>query len=122
MPPQLRHEVYEALGLRIMVDGAGGMHAEARVDTATIRFSQHVERYAYALCEADERLRREELKNPATGYDVIVPDPEGNPTTLRVTAHQERLERAERELAQVRSELSSPSVTAITSSEMSKLA
>jgi hypothetical protein len=37
------------------------MHAEARVDTATIRFSQQVERYAYALREADERLRREEL-------------------------------------------------------------
>jgi hypothetical protein len=103
--------------------GRGGRDTRrARVDTATIRFSQQVERYAYALCEADERLRREELKNPATGYDVIVPDPEGNPTTLRVTAHQERLECAEHELAQVQSELSSPRVTAITSSEMSKLA
>jgi hypothetical protein len=37
------------------------MHAEARVDIATIRFFQQVERYAYALREADERLRREEL-------------------------------------------------------------
>jgi Recombinase zinc beta ribbon domain len=122
MPPQLRREVYEALGLRIVVDGAGGMHAEARMDTATIRFSQLVERYAYALRGADERLRREELKNPPTGYEVTLADPEGNPTTLGVTAHQERLERAERELAQVRWELSSSSVTAITSSEMSKLA
>ena len=114
MPPQLRREVYEALGLRVVVDGAGGMHAEARMDTATIRFSQLVERYAYALREADERLRREELKNPPTGYEVTLADPEGNPTTLGVTAHQERLERAERELDQVRRELSSSSVTAIT--------
>ena len=98
------------------------MHAEARVDTATIRFSQQVERYAYALHEADERLQREEDESPAAGYEATVPDPEGNPTTLRVTAHQERLERAGRRLDQVRSELSSSSVTAITSSEMSKLA
>ncbi len=98
------------------------MHAEARVDTATIRFSQQVERYAYALREADERLWCKELKNPPTGYEVTVPDPEGNPTTLGLTAHQECLERAERKLAQVRWELSSSSVTAITSSEMSKLA
>ncbi len=90
------------------------MHAEARVDIATIRFSQQVERYAYALREADERLRREEIMNPPTGYDVTVLDPDGNPTTLGVTAHQERLERAERELAQVRRELSSSSVIAVT--------
>jgi hypothetical protein len=122
MPPQLRREVYEALGLRVVVDGAGGMRAEARVDTAVVRFSQQVERYARALREADERLRREEAENPATGYEVTVPDPEGNPTTLRITAQQERLERAERELAQVRYELSSPTITAITSSEISKLA
>ena len=122
MPPQLRREVYEALELRVVVDGVGRMHAEARVDTATIRFSRQVERYAYALREADERLWHEELKNPPTGYDVTLADPEGNPTTLGVTAHQEHLERAERELTQVRRELSSSSVTAITSSEMSKLA
>jgi hypothetical protein len=118
MPPQLSREVYEALGLRLVVDEAGGMHAEARVDTATIRFSQQVERYAYALREADERLRREELKNPPRGYEVTVPDPEGNPTTLGVKTHQERLERAERELAQVQRELSSSSITAITVSVM----
>ena len=122
MPPQLRHEIYQALGLRVVVDEAGGMRAEARVDTATIRFSQQVERYARALREADERLRREEAENPPTGYEVTVPDPEGNPAKLRVTAHQERLERAERELAQVRRELSSPTITAITSSEISKFA
>ena len=122
MPPQLRHEVYEALGLRVVVDGAGRMRTEARVGTAVVRFSQQVERYAYALRKADERLRREELKGPPTGYKVTVSDPEGNPTALGVTAHQEHLERAERELAQVRWELSSSSVTAITSSEMSKLA
>ena len=113
MPPQLSREVYEALGLRVVVDGARGMHAEAQVDTATIRFSQQVERYAYALREAHERLRREELKHPPRGYEVTLLDPEGNPTTLGVTTHQERLERAERELAQVRRELSSSSVTAI---------
>jgi hypothetical protein len=56
------------------------------------------------------------------GYETTVPDPEGNPATLRVTAHQEGLERAERELAQLRYRLSSPTITAITSSLMSKLA
>ena len=30
LPPRLRREVYEALGLRVAVDGAGGMRAEAR--------------------------------------------------------------------------------------------
>ena len=67
-----------------------------------------------ALREADERLRREEAENPARGYETTVPDPEANPATLRVTARQERLERAERELAQLRRELSSSSVTAVT--------
>ncbi len=52
--------------------------------------------------------------NPPTGYEVTVPDREGNPTTLGVKTHQERLERAERELAQVWRELSSSSITAIT--------
>ena len=75
---------------------------------------RNAERYAYALREADERLRCEELMNPPTGYEVTVPDPEGNPTTLGVTTHQERLERPERELAQVWRELSPSSVTAIT--------
>ena len=86
------------------------MHAEARLDTATIRCFQQVERYAYALREADERLWCEELKNPLAGYEVTLADLEGNPTTLGVTAHQECLERTERELAQVRWELSSSSV------------
>ena len=61
------------------------MHAEARVDTTTIRFSQQVERYAYALREADERLRREELKDPPTGYEVTVRRPRVQPTTLGST-------------------------------------
>ncbi len=71
---------------------------------------------------SSKTARREEAENPATGYEATMPDPEGNPTTLLVTAHQERLERAERELAQVRYRLSSPTITAITSSEMSKFA
>jgi gentisate 1,2-dioxygenase len=75
-----------------------------------------------SVSEADERLQREEDENPATGYEVALHDPEGNPAKLRVTAHQQHLERAERELAQVRRELSSPTITAITSSEISKFA
>ena len=73
-------------------------------------------RRAVRICagEADERLRCEELMNPPTGYEVTVPDREGNPTTLGVTTHQERRERAERELAQVWRKLSPSSVTAIT--------
>ena len=90
------------------------MHAEARLDTATIRCFQQVERYAYALREADERLWCEELKNPLAGYEVTLADLEGNPTTLGVTTHQEHLERTERALAQVRWDLTSPSVAAIT--------
>ena len=61
------------------------MHAEARVDTPTIRFFQQVERYAYALRKADERLRPEELKNPSTGYEVTVRRPRVQPTTLGST-------------------------------------
>ncbi len=69
------------------VGGTGGMHAEARVDTATICFFQQVERYADALRKADERLRlrREELKNPPTGYEVTVRRPRVQPTTLGST-------------------------------------
>jgi hypothetical protein len=105
MPPQLRRQIYEALGLHITVDNGGGMHAEARVDEATVRYSREVERCARALREADERLRCEEAENPAGGYEATLPDPEGNPTTLHVMAYQERLDRAERELARVRREL-----------------
>lgn len=78
---------------------------QARVDGATVRYSREVEWYARALREDDERLRCEEAENPAEGYEATLPDPEGNLTTLYVTAHQERLERAERELARVRREL-----------------
>ena len=111
MPPELRREVYEALGLRVTVSADGGMWAEARVDRAVIRYSHEVERYAVALREAEERLIKEERENPATGYTAEVPDPEGNPTALRVSAHAERVERLERELARVRRELASPTVT-----------
>lgn len=55
MPPQLRREVYVALGLGLTVSADGGMRAHAEVDAA-IRFSHEVERYARALLEADERL------------------------------------------------------------------
>ena len=71
--------------------------------------------------EADERLRRG-AENPAMGHETTVPNPKGNPAKLRVTVHQERLERDERGLAQVRRKLSSPTITAITSSEISKFA
>ena len=56
MPPQLRREVYEALGLRVTVSADGGMWAEARVDQTVIHYSHEVERYARALREADERI------------------------------------------------------------------
>lgn len=64
-----------------------------------------------AVREAEERLLLEERENPAGGHEVTVPDPEGNPTTLRVSAHGERIELLERELARVRRELASPTVT-----------
>jgi prefoldin subunit 5 len=87
MPPQLRREVYEALGLRVTVSADGGMWAEARVDGAVIRYSREVERYARALREVDERI------------ESAPPEPQG-----------ERLERIERELARGRRELASPTV------------
>jgi 8-oxo-dGTP pyrophosphatase MutT (NUDIX family) len=87
MPPGLRREVYEALGLRVTVSADGGMWAEARVDGAVVRFSREVERYARALCEADERI------------GAAPPEPQG-----------ERLGRIEWELARVRRELASPPV------------
>ena len=64
------------------------------------------------MAEADERLIREgEREDLATGYQAVIPDPGGGTATLRVTAHQERLERLERELTRVRWELSSPDGT-----------
>ena len=48
MPPQLRREVYEALGLRVTVSADGGMLVEARVGQSVIRYSHEVERYAVA--------------------------------------------------------------------------
>ncbi len=111
MPPGLRREVYEALGLRVTVTADSAMWAEARVDEATIRYSREVERYAVALREAEGRLLAEERGNPARGREVTVEDPEGNPSTLRLSAEEERLGRLERELARVRRELASPPVT-----------
>lgn len=87
MPPRLRREIYEALGLRVTVHPDGGMHAEARVDTATLRFSREAERYAMALREADEILQRRASEDP-------------------LADSSENLERAERELAWVRQEIS----------------
>ena len=93
MPPRLRREIYGALGLRLSVEPTGGMHAEAQVDEAAIRFSREVERYAQAIREADRRLRERARE-----------DPPGDPS--------EDLERTERELARVRRELtSSPTAT-----------
>jgi site-specific DNA recombinase len=93
MPPRLRREIYGALGLRLSVEPTGGMHAEARVDEAAIRFSREVERYARAIQEADRRLKERARE-----------DPPGDSS--------EDLERTERELARVRRELTaSPTVT-----------
>jgi hypothetical protein len=93
MPPRLRREVYEALGLRLSVDPCGGMYAEAWVDEAAIRFSREIERYARAIQEADRRLRERAREDPPA-------DP------------SEDLERTERELARVRRELAaSPTST-----------
>ena len=84
MPPQLRREVYGALGLRVIVRPDGGMYAEARVDAAVLRFSCEVERYAEALMDAERRIEAAGPEGKAAGLD-----------------------RAERELARVRRELSS---------------
>jgi hypothetical protein len=93
MPPQLRREIYRALGLRLSVERTGGMHAEARVDEAAIRFSREVERYAKAIQEADRRLKERAREEPPGDSS-------------------EDLERTERELARVRRELTaSPTVT-----------
>jgi hypothetical protein len=82
MPPQLRREIYGALGLLVSVRPDGDMYAEARV--AVVRFSCEVERYAEALMDAERRIEAAGPEGKATGLD-----------------------RAERELARVRRELSS---------------
>jgi hypothetical protein len=84
MPPQLRREIYGALGLRVSVRPDGDMYAEARVDAAVVRFSCEVERYAEALMDAERRIEAAGPEGKAAGLD-----------------------RAERELARVRRELSS---------------
>jgi len=109
MPPQLRREVYAALGLRVSVAADGGMRAHAEVDAATVRFSHEVERYAKALIEADERLAEQQRKDPATGRTVEYENPDGSPTVAHVSRQQVEMERAEAELARVRRELSSSS-------------
>ncbi len=119
MPPRLRREIYEALGLRFTVDASGGMRGEARVDTAVIRFSREVERYARALLEAEKRIAD---APPDAGRVDAIENPDGSVSEVYVSPTQARVERIERELAQVRRELSSSSVTDMTSSEMSKLA
>jgi hypothetical protein len=88
MPPALRREIYQALGLRITVGKQGGLWADARVDEAAIRFSREVERYAGAIREAEEQIAG------------APPEP-----------NAQRLDRIERELARVRRELSSPTAT-----------
>ena len=72
------------LGSTVSVRPDGGMHAEARVDAAVVRFSREVERYAEALMAAERRIG------------------EAGPEDSRAG-----LERAERELSRVRRELSS---------------
>jgi hypothetical protein len=84
MPPQLRREIYGALGLRVSVRPDGDMYAEARVDAAVVRFSCEVERYAEALMDAERRIEAAGPEGKAAGLD-----------------------RDERELARVRRELSS---------------
>ena len=111
MPPQLRREVYEALGLAVTVSADGGMRAHAEVDASTMRFSHEVERYAKALVEADERLQEWEQQDPSTGRVETIPNPDGGTAVLHVSRESERLERVERELSRVRRELSSSSGT-----------
>ncbi len=107
MPPQLRREVYEALGLSITVAADGGMRAHAEVDAAAMRFSHEVERYARALVEADERLQEAERRNPPNGRVETITNPDGGTAIVHVSQESERIERVERELARIRRELSS---------------
>jgi hypothetical protein len=69
MPPQLRREIYGALGLRVSVRPDGDMYAEARVDAAVVRFSCEVERYAEALMDAERRIEAAGPEGKAAGLD-----------------------------------------------------
>ena len=70
-----------------------------------MRLTPEVREYVAELREMEERLLAEEQENPAQGYEVTVPDPEGNPAMLCVSAHAERVERLERELTALRRRL-----------------
>ena len=104
-PPSLRRGVYALLGLKVVVFADRTFQVEGRFDADLMRLTPEVREYVAELREAEERLLAEERENPATGYTVEVPDPEGNPTALRVSAHAERVERLERELAALRRRL-----------------
>jgi len=104
-PPTLRRGVYALLGLRVTVFADRTFRVEGTFDANVMRLTPEVREYAAALREAEERLLAEERENPAQGHKVTVPDPEGNPVTLRVSAHEERIDRIERELAALRSGL-----------------
>ncbi len=75
--------------------------AEGWLDAGAWRYTEELAEFARKLAEAEERLLAEEQEDPAEGYEVTVPDPKGNSTVLRVSAHGERVDRLERELRRV---------------------
>jgi len=54
--PEMRHEIYAALGLKVTVNSDGTMNLEYHVDADVIRLTREVEEYAREVAEFREKL------------------------------------------------------------------
>jgi hypothetical protein len=56
LTPQLRHEIYDALGLRVTVGTDGALAVDYHVDANVIKFSRAVEDYAWEEMDSPARI------------------------------------------------------------------
>lgn len=106
-PPHLRRQVYDALGLAVLVSPGApepGLEIEGSFSANIIRLTREVAQYAAALKDAEKRLHKEEREAPARGYATTVLEPDGTTATVRVPPGSQRVERLERKLTRVRDE------------------
>ena len=102
-PPRLRRQVYSLLRLRVEVFADKTLTIEGKFDADLMRLTPEVEAWAEELRMIDERLEAQEREDPASGYEVELPNPDGRgSSTLHVSARHEQLERLERELGLLR--------------------
>ena len=93
-PLRLRRQVYGLLGLRVEVFADRTLTIEGQFDADLMHLTPEVEAWVEELRKIDERLGTQEREDPASGYELEVPNPDGRgSSTLHVSARQEQLER-----------------------------